>query len=139
MRFGIAFLLALAGCTSIALGQTFSEEEMLVAASALTKVTTAVEAAERYGNPPDGLADQAFLDFATAHDPALLQPLSKYHLKVLRKDRHAVLLLCDSDGQIALLEDVGCTAQLDRHRWKVAPPKACAFSVDPSDICPNSQ
>lgn len=130
--------LVLAAATSWicnACAQSVSENEMLIAASALTKVSAAVEAMERYGNPPPDLVGQAFLESATAHDPVLLQRLADYQVRVLRKERHTVLLVCDSRGEQALLEDAGCTGALDSHRWQGDAATRCEFSIDPSEVC----
>lgn len=135
MRGRILLFLALAGWAGVACTQAVSESEMLIAASALTKVSAATEATERYGSPPGDLGGQAFIDFATAHDPALLHPLAGYRIEVLRKDRHTVLLLCDSAGQRALLEDVGCTGAMDRHRWQGDAAAPCEFSAEPTEVC----
>ncbi len=126
-------VVAMLGCASA--GQTQNEETMLIQASALTKLSTAAESAVRYKDAPADLADRALLQWAASHDPELLAPFSAYTLKVLRRDRHAVVLMCTEDGTIALLEDAGCTAKLDRHRWRDTPGADCAFSIEPGAVC----
>lgn len=134
---GIIFLAVfVAGCAGLPTEEQAREGEMLIAASALTKVAAAAEASVRYGNPPENLSDEEFLIYATAHDPVLLQPFAKYRLKALRQDRHAVVLVCSADGAIALIEDSGCTAQSDRHHWRTIPAPACMFTLEPRKICP---
>lgn len=135
MRLAVLLVAVLTGCATLSPEQKHAEE-MLTAASALTKVAAAAEASARYGNPPENLTDVEFLQFATAHDPALLQPFAKYQLKSIRKERHAVILLCSADGVVALVEDAGCTAQVDRHHWQSAPTPPCAFTLEPAKICP---
>lgn len=135
MRVGIFLLAVLTGCATLSPEQKHAEE-MLTAASALTKVATAAEASVRYGNPPENLSDAEFLQFATAHDPALLQPFGKYQLKSLRQERHAAILVCSADGAVALIEDAGCTAQVDRHHWQAIPTLSCSFTLEPARICP---
>lgn len=133
---GIIFLAVfVAGCAGLPTEEQAREGEMLIAASALTKVAAAAEASVRYSNPPENLSDEEFLIYATAHDPVLLQPFAKYRLKALRQDRHAVVLVCSADGVVALIEDAGCTAQLDRHHWKKAPPPSCDFTIKPGLLC----
>lgn len=136
MRAIILLAVVLAGCAGLPTDEQAREEEMLIAASALTKVAAAAEASVRYGNPPVSLSDEEFLQFATAHDPALLRPFAKYRLKALRQDRHAVILVCSADGMIALIEDAGCTAQSDRHHWRAVPAPACVFTLVPRKVCP---
>jgi len=108
---------------------------MLIKASALTKLSAAAESAVRYKDAPGELTDRALLQWATSHDPALLAPFSAYTLKVLRQDRHALVLVCTEDGTIALLEDAGCTAGLDRHRWRDTPEAVCGFSIETRVVC----
>jgi hypothetical protein len=129
----LAALLALTGCASPAPAP--EAETMLVQASALSKLAAAAESAVRYRHAPEDLADRALLQWATAHDPALLAPFSRYTLKVLRRDRHAIVLMCSADGSIALLEDAGCSARLDSQRWREAPGAPCAFTLAPATAC----
>lgn len=128
-----AVVVATLGCASV--GQSPNEETMLIQASALTKLSAAAESAVRYKDAPEDLSDRALLQWATSHDPALLAPFPAYTLKVLRQDRHAVVLMCTEDGAIALLEDAGCTAKLDRHRWRDMPDAVCGFSLEPRIVC----
>ena len=128
-----AVALAVLGCASAAYSP--NEEAMLTKASALTKLSAAAESAVRYKDAPAELTDRALLAWATTHDPALLAPFSAYTLKVLRQERHAVVLVCTQDGAVALLEDAGCTAELDRHQWRDRPGTGCGFSIEPSVVC----
>jgi hypothetical protein len=126
----VIFLLA--GCASGP--DRIDAEEMYVRASALTKLSATVESAVRYKNPPSDLGEQELLVFATRHDPALLENFKGYKVRVLRRERHAVVLMCNATGTRALLEDAGCTGPMDRARWKEGP-EPCEFSVDPSTAC----
>jgi hypothetical protein len=106
---------------------------MFIKASALTKLATAVESTVRYKNPPRGLDEKELLMRATQHDPALLRNFKGYKVRVLRQDKHSVVLVCDASGQRALLEDAGCSGRMDRHRWMGKQP--CEFSVDIREVC----
>lgn len=136
MRAIIFLAVFVAGCAGLPTEEQAREEEMLIAASALTKLAAAAEASVRYGNPPENLSDEEFLQFATAHDPVLLRPFAQYRLKALWQERHAVILVCSADGSIALIEDAGCTAQSDRHHWRSVPAPTCMFSLEPRKVCP---
>ena len=109
--------------------------KMHTLASALTKLSTAVESSVRYKSPPEGMPDADLLAMATQHDPQLLRPFSPFRLKILRQQRHAIVLVCTQDGEKALLEDAGCTAKLDVHLWKITPPKLCAFTLRAEQVC----
>jgi len=129
----IALVLSLvAGCTPTS--KPPNSEEMFIKASALTKLATAVESTVHYKNPPPGLDEKELLMRATQHDPALLQNFKGYKVRVLRQDKHSVVLICDASGQRALLEDAGCSGRMDRHRW-MGKPQPCEFSVDTKEIC----
>jgi hypothetical protein len=107
---------------------------MLQLGSALTKLSKAVEYTVRYTNPPEGLSDQELLTRATQEDPTLLEPFKGFTVRVLRQDRHAIVLVCTLDRQRALLEDAGCTAKLDKHSWEEN--QRCEFTLSVSTVCP---
>ncbi len=122
----------LAGC---GFGQNYPDsEEMYIRASALTKLSAAVESTVRYKNPPPELNERELLVLATRHDPILLENFRGYQIKVLSKDRHSVVLVCDASGTRALLEDAGCTGPMDRERWK-GKQEPCKFSIDARAVC----
>ena len=131
----IAAIFVLAGCATPGPGP-YSEENMMALAAALTKVSAAAEVNLRDGAPSDMLTDDEFLAQSVAHDPGLLQPFAAVSIKAARQGRHTVILVCSRDGATALLEDLGCTAAMDRHRWKDDPPSACAFTSGLAQICP---
>ncbi len=122
----------LAGCTSSQ--RNPNSEEMYVKASALTKLSAAVESTVRYKNPPPDLGDSELLELATRHDPVLLENFRGYKLRVLRQERHSVVLVCDAAGTRALLEDAGCSGPMDRERW-MGKAEACEFSIDTKQVC----
>jgi hypothetical protein len=79
-------------------------EEMYIKASALTKLSAAVESTVRYKSPPSDLDESELLKLATRHDPVLLENFNGYKVRVLCQDRHSVVLVCDAAGTQALLE-----------------------------------
>jgi hypothetical protein len=125
-------LLMTAGCAHIA---SVDAEQMYGLASALTKLSAAVESAVGFKDPPAGITDAGLVEFATQHDPTLRTPFEGYTLRTLRRDPHAAVLVCTPDGKRALLEDAGCSAALDKHRWKDDPPTPCEFTLDLAAVC----
>ncbi len=122
----------IAGCTS---GLNRRDgEDMYIKASALTKLSAAVESTVRYKNPPSSLTDEQLLELATRHDPILLENFEGYKLRVRREGRHAVVLVCDVFGKRALLEDVGCSGRMDQAHW-MGNPEPCEFSIDLRQQC----
>lgn len=122
--------LSLVACAS----QPF-EREMNYLASALTKVSAAVDATARHRRSADGLNDAQLLQAATAHDPSLMKPFEGLTVRVRRDGRDSAVLVCKADGGAALLEDAGCTAKMDVHRWSHAAGARCEFSLDVKQVC----
>jgi hypothetical protein len=131
----LTYLLALlvlcvaAGCSTLP-----GEREMNSLASALTKVAAAVDATARYNRSADDLTQARLLQASTAHDPGLLKPFEGMTLQVLRSGRDTAVLLCQAGGGMALLEDAGCTARLDVHRWNSGSER-CEFTLDVKQVC----
>lgn len=114
------------------------DSEMLQLASSLTKLSRAVEFTVHYRQPPDEMTDDALIALATRDDPTLRTPFARLGVRVLRKDRHSVELVCTADGSRALLEGAGCTAKLDRRAWQESPAAPCAFTLQVAKVCPRS-
>lgn len=132
IRFASLFLAALVwGC---ALGQS-PQQEMLIKASALTKVATALEAYVRFGDATQELSETELLNLATSHDPDLLTPFQDYVLRARRVGNFSSILMCSKDAQTALLEDAGCSSQFDEHLWERSPQLPCDFQLDLAKTC----
>lgn len=127
-----SLFILIAGCATG--GSTANSDSMYITASALTKLSASVESTVRYKNPPDDISDEELLKLATEHDPSLMAPFSGYTVRVLREDRHAVVLICSEDGTLGLLEDIGCTAAMDKHLWQVEGSN-CSFTLSSSSAC----
>ncbi len=87
-----------------------------------------------YENPPPELGESELLTLATRHDPILLENFKDYKVRVLRNERHSVVLVCNAAGTHALLEDAGCSGPMDRNRW-MGKPEPCEFSLDTKTVC----
>ena len=84
--------------------------------------------------PPRDMEDKDILELATEHDHDLLAGEFRcFQLKVEYQAGHAVLLLCSKDGSRALMEDVGCSAPLDRKAFDKDLP--CAFTLKVNAAC----
>jgi len=126
------FLIFTTGCTCCIANDT---EDKFTLASALTKLTAAVEATVRYENIPPGISDVELLKLSTKDDPRLIEPFSGYLMKTLVQDRHAAVLVCNETGNSAILEDAGCTSIMDKNHWKDTAGAPCAFSIKLAEIC----
>ena len=87
-----------------------------------------------FPGPPPDMEDREILKLATEHDNDLLAGEFKHsQLKAAYQAGHAVLLLCTEDGGRALIEDVGCSAPLDRKAFDRSVP--CAFTLRVNEAC----
>lgn len=111
-----------------------NEQEMNHLASALTKLSAAVDVTVRYRAPAESLSESELLLAATAQNPQLMKPFEGMKVRVLRRGRDSAVLVCQADGK-ALLEDAGCTAKLDLHRWSATGSDRCEFTLDVSKVC----
>jgi hypothetical protein len=127
----LVFTLLLNGCALVSHKE--NEETMYIKASALTKLSAAVEATVRYDSLSASLSDQELLNLATEDDPSLLEPFNDYLLKVNKDFNHAIVLMCSKNGMQGLLEDAGCTASMDNHLWKIQ--ASCAFTLSSDVVC----
>lgn len=127
----ISMILIISGCAA---KSTVEQEKIFTLASALTKLSSSVEATVRYENPDKKLSDKELLEFSTKHDSSLRAPFSDYKVKILNENRHAIVLICTQDETKALLEDVACTAEMDKHHWQIEEEKPCSFTLSTS-IC----
>ncbi len=116
-------------------GQSSNQEGYYILGSAVTKLSKAVDFVVAFDNPPQEISGQELLQMATMDDPSLLDPFSGYQLKVIRDGSFATLLVCTENGQNAIIEDVTCSAKLDRHAWEEAPSPPCKSILIPSNIC----
>ena len=145
---GLASLIFVASChrkiapvqSHVATGDQSSlvapnSEEVLILGSALTKLSASAESAVRYKNPPPNLSESDLLGFATQHDPSLLEPFSKYRLRIMSQEGHAVVLVCTKDGRAAFLEDAGCSGPLEKRAAEGSPLPPCEFSVNVREAC----
>jgi hypothetical protein len=112
-----------------------SEREMNYLASALTKVSAAVDVTARHRRSADGLNEAQLLQAATAHDPSLMKPFDGMTVRVLREGRDSAVLVCKANGGTPLLEDAGCTANMDVHRWSQAASDRCEFTMNVKQVC----
>lgn len=127
----VALSATVIGCTT-----TPDPNQMNRLASALTKLSAAVDANVRYDDIPPHTTSDAILSKSTADDPDLLTPFKGYRLQVFRDGMSTLVLVCDSNEKTALLEDAGCTAKMDSHRWSATTNTSCQPSLDLKAVCP---
>ncbi|WP_051292931.1 hypothetical protein [Citrifermentans bremense] len=104
------------------------QEDMYTLASALTKLTSAVEEKVLFKEAPPEMKDMALIDLSVMHDPRLKEAFTEYVLKARSVNGHAVVLVCDERGRSGLLEDGGCSSVMDHHWWRDQPGHPCEVS-----------
>ena len=124
--------LSTAGCMN---RRSNEENAMRPLASALTKLSSEMESLVRYGNPPANATENDLFLQATKNDPSCLDPFDNYTLHTRTQDNHAIVLLCTGDEKQGLLEDLGCTAMLDRNLWGEGATMPCDFSLSVELVC----
>jgi hypothetical protein len=128
------FLLILLGLTLTSCAAQ-NERQMYAKASALTKLSSAVEATVLYKTPSSTLTDNELLKLSTTDDPGLLQEFNGFNLHVQKNMQGVVLLVCAGNENLALLEDASCTAKLDRHHWRDSATTMCQFTLTIAELC----
>lgn len=104
-------------------------------ASALTKLSSSVEATVRYEKIPEGATSDDIITQSTSHDKSLLKPFSGYKVKVHVENRHAIVLVCNVSATEAYLEDAGCSKELDQHHWKTEIIESCNATINLAQVC----
>ncbi len=128
-------LVAAWACAGPARDLALTDEQLLIKASALTKVAAALESAVRFKGAPERLSEEELKDFATRHDPGLLEPFRSFTVRVRRQGPNSSVLLCTADGRTGLIEDAGCTARVDARLWEREPQVGCEFALDLEAVC----
>lgn len=100
----------------------------------MTRLAAAAEAA-RYGGVDAGVSDDALIAFATQSNPALLKFFDGYVLRARFTEGHAGVMLCTADRSRALLEDLGCTGELERNFAEKNQLVPCEFTLDVAAVC----
>lgn len=109
--------------------------EMNRLASALTKLTAAVDAAVRYDGIRPNTPSPSILSQSTTADPQLLKPFEGYSIQVVQQGENSLVLVCDAEKKTALLEDAGCTARMDLHRWNSPTRSSCQPTLNLMALC----
>jgi predicted nuclease of predicted toxin-antitoxin system len=110
-----------------------TDEERGRLSTRMVNLSAAVDTyfADLPGKPTD--SDAVILQKATQHDARLMaKDFDNYVLKVQYQNPYAVVLLCSKNEKIAIMEDAGCSARIDRQVTKTAP---CEFTLRVNQGC----
>ena len=103
--------------------------------SAVTKLSANVESTVRYGSMLTNIGDSELLAKSTEHDLDILKFFSKYSVRIMHNEKDALILVCTKDQKRALLEDAGCTTELDSILRKEKPTNQYEFTTTIEKAC----
>lgn len=112
----------------------YDHRTMSELASALTFVSSSVQATISTKNPANHLNGRELLSLSVAHDSGLLRRFKDYSIDVTRHGDFAIILVCDEQKRFALLEDVTCTPGVDRPHWDRVAKAQCRLTYSPAEI-----
>ncbi|MEM5537527.1 hypothetical protein WNY58_14145 [Neptuniibacter pectenicola] len=117
------------GCSA---SNPYNDEKMYDLASQFKDLSQTVDGAIKFGEVTVETGQQA-LERVSVEQPDKVAPFAEYVIKVELQGDNAVLLLCDDN--IALIEDAGCNAVLDKVYWQVLNPNSCVITLDSHQLC----
>jgi hypothetical protein len=117
------------GCST---SNPYNNEKMYDLASQFKDLSQTVDGSIKFGEVAIENGHQA-LERVSIEQPDKVVPFAEYIIKVEVQGDNAVLLLCDED--IALIEDAGCNAVLDKVYWQALNPKSCVIRLDSHQLC----
>lgn len=117
------------GCSA---SNPYNDEKMYDLASQFKDLSQTVDGAIKFGEVTVETGQQA-LERVSVEQPDKVAPFAEYVIKVELQGDNAVLLLCGDN--IALIEDAGCNAVLDKVYWQVLNPNSCVITLDSHQLC----
>lgn len=117
------------GCSA---SNPYNDEKIYDLASQFKDLSQTVDGAIKFGEVTVETGQQA-LERVSVEQPDKVAPFAEYVIKVELQGDNAVLLLCDDN--IALIEDAGCNAVLDKVYWQVLNPNSCVITLDSHQLC----
>lgn len=126
----VLFAVAVIGCGSNSKAR--EPEVMYDMASQLKDIALAVQGTVKYDDG-ERMSDKELLLAALGNDKSSLEIFGEYQLHVLVEGKRSSLMLCDDE--VALIEDSGCTAEVDAHYWNANKPYSCEFKLELAKVC----
>lgn len=131
---GLLFLLLTSGC--LCYGPT-SEVTLNEMQMPLTKVSKAVRGCLRHNPNAVSLPGDELLKVCVfPKNPALYGQVSSYQYFAIQEGSQVSVVLCDSEGRVALMEDLTCTPHVDRKYYLEKKTMPCRNYLKPNTDCP---
>lgn len=137
IRISILLVVALSGCNSTS-GRGANDEAMYDLALNFKELTQSADAYYKFDLPPQELGNvdgRRLLVLLHDRMPQKFEPLRGYQIKAQIQGSNVVMLLCQSNENVALIEDAGCNYRLDKALWKSANTSSCEFTIDTGNYC----
>ncbi|PNH77792.1 hypothetical protein [Vibrio diazotrophicus] len=134
----IAFILSVTSCTTQA---RYSDEIMYDIASIIKDINQSIDGELKFGDVAEFTSEEIIANakYSNSDKLAKLESLAKgakiydYRMIIELQGDSSVMMVCD--GDIALMEDVGCNAKFDSVYWDSPQPSSCKVSLDAAAIC----
>jgi hypothetical protein len=125
-------LIVITGCTPAAFAD---DDEMYVLSAALIKLSKFIEPSAQYGRFNESTPSEEILAYVRERDSSLLDSFLDRKIMARVRQKHSVVLICLADGSAGLLEDAGCSPELDGHLWQSDPAADCSFTLNINTVC----
>ena len=130
MRFSFISLLLIIssqGCFA----QEYDDEAMYDLASKFKDLSQKVGGYVKFS--PGATKENASVLESSGVNTIIQREFSGYQVKVDVQGSNVVMLLCKDD--VALIEDAGCNAELDKALWKYPEATSCQIALDSYSVC----
>lgn len=126
----LLILLVISGCTQV-FAKQYDDEKMYDLASRFKDLTQKVDGYIKFSDDQQK-SKERLIERSGALN-SVNSYFSDYELIVDVQGDHVVLMLCDDD--IALIEDAGCNAKVDKTYWQRPTANSCQISLKASQVC----
>jgi hypothetical protein len=133
----LLFMVILTACNSTSSSRN-NDEGMSDLALDFKELSQSADAYLKFDLPPeelDSIDDHRLLVLLKERMPQKFAPLRGYQIEAQIQGSNVVMLLCDSNSNVALMEDAGCNYRLDKALWKLDNKTSCDFTIDTGKYC----
>ncbi len=130
MRFSLISLLLIIS-SQVCFAQEYDDEVMYDVASRFTDLSQKVDGYVKFS--PGAIKENASVLENAGVKTTIQREFSGYEVKVNVQGANVVMLLCKND--VALIEDAGCNAELDKALWKSPEANSCRVTLESSSVC----
>ncbi len=130
MKFSFISLLLIIS-SQVCFAQEYDDEEMYDVASRFKDLSQKVDGYVKFA--PGATKENANVLEKAGVKTIIQREFSGYEVKVDVQGTNVVMLLCKDD--VALIEDAGCNAELDKALWKSPERNSCLVTLESSSVC----